>query len=94
MANKIEPFINEKLLELVREARETTMDTVSLADLETEKARHLSELCRIVSNYDEDEMIVCIATILDEHSKLIFQVMETERQHLRKGKKHDDNRGN
>lgn len=94
MANKIEPFINEKLLELVREARETTMDTISLVDLEAEKARHLSELARIVDNYDEDEMIVCIATILVNNSKLIHQVMETERQHLRKGKKHDDNRGN
>ena len=91
MANKVEPFINEKLLELVREARETTMDTISLVDLEAEKARHLSELSRIVDNYDEEEMIVCIATILVKNSKLIHQVMETERQHLRKGKKHETN---
>ena len=89
MANKSEPFINEKLLNLVREARETTMETVSLKDIEVEKARHLSELCRIVSNYDEEEMMVCIATILLDNSKLIHQVMETERQSLRKGKKNE-----
>lgn len=81
-----EPFVNTKLIELVREARETTMESISIEELEKEKARHLSELFRIVSNYDEDEQAVCIAAILEKNSKIIHQVMEAERQSLRKGK--------
>lgn len=87
--NRVEPFVNQELLQLVREAREVTMDPAEVEDREPEKARHYSELYRIVSNYDEDEMIVCIAAILEKNSKIIHQTIEAERQYLRKGNKHE-----
>ena len=89
--NKIEPFVNTQLLELVRQARETVIDPAEIDDREPEKARHYSELYRIVSNYDDDEMIVCVAAILEKNSKVIHQTMEAERQSLRKGKSNDRN---
>lgn len=87
---KIEPFVNTELLELVREARETTTETASLEQLDAEKARHLSELYRIVSNYEKEELIVCAAAMLEMDDEVYPSVQRAERKSLiklRKGKK-------
>ena len=96
MAKKIEPFVNEDLLELVREAREKTVPvaTIDPNELDKEKARHLSELYRIVSNYDTDELMVCAAAMLEIDDGIYPSVQRAERKDLiRKGKNNnDDNR--
>lgn len=86
--NQNEPFVNSELLALVRQARETEIDAVlNVVDgKDEEDARHLSELFRVASNYDDDEMMVCVAAILQKKSSIIFQVLEAERQSLKKGK--------
>lgn len=47
-----EPFINKELIAKIREAREITFDADIAFDDTTEEERHLSEMYRIVSNYD------------------------------------------
>lgn len=88
--NRNEPFINTELLEMVMQAKQISIEEVQIDDHELERARHLSELYRIVKNYDEDEMIVCVAAVLEKNSTIIHQVMETERRSYRKGKKKND----
>ena len=93
MTKKIEPFVNEDLLELVREAREKTVPVaeINAKDLDTEKARHLSELYRIVSNYDTEELMVCAAAMLEMDDSIYPSVQRAERKDLiRKGKKKDE----
>lgn len=95
MAKKIEPFVNEDLLELVREAREKTVPVAEIdaRELDKEKARHLSELYRIVSNYDTEELMVCAAAMLELDDSIYPSVQRAERKDLiRKGKNNDDNR--
>lgn len=93
MSEKIEPFVNEDLLKLVREAKKktTSVASISIKDLENEKARHLSELYRIVSNYDEDELMVCAAAMLEMNDGIYPSVQRAERKDLiRKGKRKDE----
>ena len=93
MSKKIEPFVNEDLLELVREAREKTVPVASIdpKDLDAEKARHLSELYRIVSNYEEEELMVCAAAMLEINDGIYPSVQRAERKELiRKGKRKDE----
>ena len=93
MSKKIEPFVNEDLLELVREAREKTVPVAAIDtnELDKEKARHLSELYRIVSNYDEEELMVCAAAMLEMDDGIYPSVQRAERKELiRKGKRKDE----
>lgn len=93
MSKKIEPFVNEDLLELVREAREKTVPVAAIDtnELDKEKARHLSELYRIVSNYDAEELMVCAAAMLEMDDGIYPSVQRAERKELiRKGKRKDE----
>lgn len=89
--NKIEPFVNDDLIKKIREIRESTsLDAdIYYDERKNEEARHLSELFRIVQNYDKSEMAVCIAAILEKESDIVYTVLAEDRKSLRKGKKHD-----
>lgn len=86
-----EPFINSALLEKVRRARETTFDADIEFDNSAEENRHLSELYRIVSNYDTNEMAACVAAILDREAEIVYQVLCEDRNELSKGRKENEN---
>ena len=91
--NSNEPYVNTELLELVQRARATEIDANLdvIADKDGETARHMSELYRIVLNYDDDECAVCVAAILEKKSIIVHQVMEAERQNLlMKGKTNNE----
>lgn len=91
--NPNEPYVNTALLDLVQRARQTEIDADLdvIADKDGETARHLSELYRLVMNYDDDECAVCVAAILEKKSIIVHQVQEAERQYLlKKGKTNND----
>lgn len=81
-----EPFINRELINKVREAREITFDADIAFDDTKEEERHLSEMYRIVSNYDVKELAVCVAAALNKDPLLVYQILAEDRAELRKGK--------
>lgn len=88
MSRTNEPFVNTELLELVRQAKLEELGAVDLdVDAkEQEDARYLSELYRIILNYDEDELIVTAAALLARDDTVYPRVQIAERKSLRKGK--------
>ena len=88
MSRTNEPFVNTELLELVREAKLNELGPVDVEARDKEQANHLSELYRIVMNYDEDEMMVCAAAMLEKDDSVYPRVQIAERNNLKKkGKK-------
>lgn len=88
MSRTNEPFVNTELLELVREAKLNELGPVDVEARDKEQANHLSELYRIVMNYDEDEMMVCAAAMLEKDDSVYPRVQIAERNSLKKkGKK-------
>ena len=83
-----EPFINTELLELVREAKLNELGEVNIEARNKEEARHFSELYRIVSNYSEEELMVCAAAMLEQDQTVYPRVQIAERKHLKEGEKH------
>lgn len=83
-----EPFINKELIAKIREAREITFDADIAFDDTTEEERHLSEMYRIVSNYDVKELAVCVTAALEKEPLLVYQILAEDRAELlRKGRK-------
>ena len=82
-----EPFINRELIDKIRQAREKTFDADITYDNTKEEERHMSELYRIMQNYDSKELAVCIAAALDKEPMIVYQVLAQDREELiRKGK--------
>ena len=87
-----EPFINKELIAKIREAREITFDADIKYDDTIETERHLSELYRIVSNYDDKELAICVTAALEKEPLLVYQILAEDREELRKGRgKHENN---
>jgi len=72
-----EPFVNHELIDRVRRVREDQLlhDDSYQFDDEAQENRDLSELYRVVGNFDKSEMAVCITAILENEPLLIFQVV-------------------
>lgn len=84
-----EPFINRELIDKIRQAREKTFDADITYDNTKEEERHMSELYRIMQNYDSKELAVCIAAALDKEPMIVYQVLAQDREELltnRKGR--------
>ena len=77
-----EPFINKELIAKIREAREITFDADIAFDDTTEEERHLSEMYRIVSNYDVKELAVCVTAALEKEPLLVYQILAEDRAEL------------
>lgn len=90
MSRTNEPFVNTELLELVREAKLNELGPVDVEAQDKEQANHLSELYRIVINYDEDEMMVCAAAMLEKDDSVYPRVQIAERNNLKKKGKKDN----
>lgn len=84
-----EPFVNTNLLELVRQAKLEELGPVDVEARDKEDARHYSELYRIVSNYSEEEMMVCAAAMLENDDTVYPRVQIAERKQLRRGKNNE-----
>ena len=85
-----EPFVNTELLELVREAKLNELGPVDVEARDKEQANHLSELYRIVMNYDEEEMMVCAAAMLEKDETIYPRVQIAERKNFKKKGKKDN----
>lgn len=90
--NSFEPFVNTELIDKIRRARERTFDEDLLTEEQNiEEERHLSELWRRVMNYDENELILCVAAALQKIPDKVYQVLAEDRDELlRKGKRKDE----
>ena len=87
-----EPYINRDLIDKIRQARERTFDADKTYDTSKEDERHLSEMYRIMQNYDDREQAVCVAAVLDNNPMIVYQVLAEDREELlRKGKRKDEN---
>ena len=90
-----EPFINKELIAKIRQARERTFDADIAFDDTVEEERHMSELYRIMQNYDSKELAVCIAAALDKEPRIVYQVLAEDREELiksvRKGRNNESN---
>lgn len=81
-----EPFINKELIAKIREAREITFSADIAFDDTKEEERHLSEMYRIVSNYDIKELAVCVTAALNKEPLIVYQILAEDREELlRKG---------
>lgn len=83
-----EPFINRELIDKIRQARERTFDADISFDDTKEEERHLSEMYRIIQNYDDRELAVCVAAALEKNPIVVYQVLYEDRNELlRRGKR-------
>ena len=91
-----EPYINEDLLEKVLKARKNELlheDSWKIweKELDVNEQRYLSDLCRKIENFSQNELAVAIIIAVKNFPEMVFQIMMEEYLSVIKEKKNGSN---
>ena len=83
MLRENEPYINQSLLDRVMKAREDEYlhdDSWKVweRDLDVQEARHLSELCRQMESFTQEDLAVATIVAVKNFPEMVFQIMMEE----------------